>query len=52
MINDIQSIYYMDKINSSSVEYKSYIKSNKELKTLEEKISKIGKKIDDYIKYI
>ena len=52
MVNGIQTIYYMDKINSSSVKYKSDIKKNKELKLLDDKMGKISKKIDDYIKYI
>ena len=52
MINDIQTIYYINKINSTNPKYKKDIKKDKELKLLDEKMGKISKKIDDYIKYI
>lgn len=48
----IQSLYYISKINSSNTKYKSEIKKNKDLKLVDEKMNKITKKIDDYIKYI
>ena len=51
-INDIQSIYYIDKINKTNKKYVKEVKSNKVLKLIDEKMGKISKKIDDYIKYI